>query len=125
MRFFVWIWTKITRSIAMIIVVGLFTLLMVAAAGVLVYNVWVYNAWAYAPWIRIGSLICLVVPPLFLLVSWFSWRWYTAATDRCAYCPNSAPRLVSCPSCYGDWEATKCSVCAMGKLCPRHGQYYF
>ena len=57
-------------AIVMVLVVGLITLLMAAAAGVVAYN-----AWVGAPWIRIGALICLAVLLLSLLLNW----WYTAA----------------------------------------------
>lgn len=57
-------------AITMVVLIGLITFLMVAAAGTVAYN-----AWAGARWIRIGSLVCLGVTGLSYLVSW----WFCAA----------------------------------------------
>lgn len=57
-------------AIILVIVVGLITAIMVAAAGTVAYN-----AWAGAAWIRVGGLIAIGVQALSGLLTW----WFSLA----------------------------------------------
>ena len=54
------------------------------------------------------------------------WIWiqklFKPDEETCSFCPFP---LIVCPECQGRWQETVCFSCVGGRMCRRHGKYYF